>query len=391
MLVFVNEQVYFRCRQCIWSEDTCADRFPDKQLSDEWSVNLMSYMATSNSDTGNLEDDPEPLSGLTNILEYYSTRELTHESDAIDAVSGILQIVSASMKSNLLQGLPIVAIDYMILFRVHTEDQQESTNILGIARRRMSFSSWSWAGWKAKTSWYSYPDVSPIYPQKFNLWLDHGAWIVWYKSVGTEAPKAILAEENLKAQHRGEEEVCYSRTSQPDLSGRFGKLDTSRTIPAALTSTTSPYSDQELLRFYTVTVTLKVSLEIPAQLPWPTNTENDASDVEPSAALYDSEGSFAGLLIFDIANFVGEDGEYELTILSDSRTSLFHRMDLPDASHLNPFVSHYDTEQDWRLYWVMLLIWNEGVAERRGLGQLLQSSVEKSFPPGPQWSEIVLG
>lgn len=255
----------------------------------------------------------------------------------------------------------------------------------------MSFSSWSWAGWKAKTSWYSYPDVSPIYPPKFNLWLDHGTWIVWYKSVGTEAPKAILEEENLKAQHRGEEEVCYSRTSQPDLSGRFGKLDTTRTIPAALTSTASPYSDQELLRFYTVTVTLKVSLEIPAQLPWPTNTENDTSNVEPSAALYDSEGSFAGLLIFDIANFVGEDGEYELTILSDSRTSLFHRMDLPDASHLNPFVSHYDTEQDWRLYWVMLLIWNEGVAERRGLGQLLQSSVDKSFPPGPQWSEIVLG
>ncbi len=395
MIVFVNEQVYFRCRQCLWSEDTCADKFPNERLLDELTVNLISLIAADLPGNGDLEDDPEPLTQLTNLLEYYCTRELTHESDAINAVSGILRTISTCMKSELLQGLPVVALDYMILFQIYAYKETESLNRTDGPRRRSGFPSWSWAGWRAVSSWNSHPDVSPIFPKPFNNWLDHGTWIVWYKSLGSEAPKAILEGENLEAQFRNEEEVRYSRTSQPDLSGRFGRLDTSKTVPTVLGSMNLADFKQELLRFYTVTITLTVSLKIPNHFTRPRSHDDDTavyrSSLEPSAILYDSNGHFSGLIMIDIADFLAEDGEYELTLLSESQNSLFRRMDVPDPDDSNPFVSHQDSEQDWKLYWILLLTWCEGIAERRGLGQILQSSVRKSLPPGPQWREIVLG
>lgn len=219
---------------------------------------------------------------------------------------------------------------------------------------------------------------------------------MWYKSIGLDPPKPILDKQHGEQQRRNEKRLCYGRTFQPNLADRFGMLDTSTTVPAALGAIGPANSTQDLLRFYTVVVILTISLDIPDQIPWPAFNEFDGnslymSDVKPSAAIYDSQGSFSGLLISDMAEFVGEDGEYELVLLSDSQNSLFYRMDLPDPSRLNPFVSYQATNHDWRLYWVLLLTWSEGVAERRGLGQILQTAVEKSFSPGLQWKEIVLG
>jgi hypothetical protein len=118
MIIFVNGQVYFRCRQRIWSEDTFADRFPKERLTDEWSIDLISYIASELPDGADIEDDPTPLPLLTNMLEYYSMREVKYPGDAIDAVSGLLRIVSTRMSSELLQGLLVVVLDYMITFLV---------------------------------------------------------------------------------------------------------------------------------------------------------------------------------------------------------------------------------------------------------------------------------
>lgn len=41
-------------------------------------------------------------------------------------------------------------------------------------------------------------------------------------------------------------------------------------------------------------------------------------------------------------------------------------------------------------YWVMLIEWNNGIAERRGIGPVYKNAPEKSFPPGPVWKQIVL-
>jgi hypothetical protein len=40
---------------------------------------------------------------------------------------------------------------------------------------------------------------------------------------------------------------------------------------------------------------------------------------------------------------------------------------------------------------IMLLEWNMGMAERRGIGTLDNDKVNNGFPPGPLWKEIILG
>src|SRR5205085_11575405 len=50
-----------------------------------------------------------------------------------------------------------------------------------------------------------------------------------------------------------------------------------------------------------------------------------------------------------------------------------------------------DLSQPLELYSVMLIEYVDNVYERRGLGEILQASVENSLQPGPQWKEIILG
>jgi hypothetical protein len=50
----------------------------------------------------------------------------------------------------------------------------------------------------------------------------------------------------------------------------------------------------------------------------------------------------------------------------------------------------YQSRRTSRDYNVILLEWNEGIAERRGFGIIDKEAVERSFAPGPLWKEIFL-
>ena len=43
------------------------------------------------------------------------------------------------------------------------------------------------------------------------------------------------------------------------------------------------------------------------------------------------------------------------------------------------------------LFWVMHIVWYEGIAERRGIGQVTAEALENSFAPGPVVKEVFLG
>jgi hypothetical protein len=46
---------------------------------------------------------------------------------------------------------------------------------------------------------------------------------------------------------------------------------------------------------------------------------------------------------------------------------------------------------DPKAYMVMMVKWENGVAVRKGIGELWQGEIMSSLPPGPVWKEIVLG
>ena len=108
-------------------------------------------------------------------------RELTYQEDGINAISDILRIMPAQLNFEVLQGLPSMALDYMILFRGYekqrfTSNPSLSTNPTAIRRR--CFSSWSWARWEGLSSWAFHSDVFPADPLAFNRWLDLRTWIM---------------------------------------------------------------------------------------------------------------------------------------------------------------------------------------------------------------------
>lgn len=48
-------------------------------------------------------------------------------------------------------------------------------------------------------------------------------------------------------------------------------------------------------------------------------------------------------------------------------------------------------EKPWDLLWVMHVAWRDGIAERRGIGQVLVSALERSLAPGPEVKLVLLG
>lgn len=48
-------------------------------------------------------------------------------------------------------------------------------------------------------------------------------------------------------------------------------------------------------------------------------------------------------------------------------------------------------EQLWDLFWILHVVWNNGIAERRGVGQVLCSALRKSVGPKPEVKQVLLG
>lgn len=50
-----------------------------------------------------------------------------------------------------------------------------------------------------------------------------------------------------------------------------------------------------------------------------------------------------------------------------------------------------DTEQPWKLFWILHVVWKDGIAERRGVGQVLNSALETAIEPKPETKLVLLG
>jgi hypothetical protein len=42
-------------------------------------------------------------------------------------------------------------------------------------------------------------------------------------------------------------------------------------------------------------------------------------------------------------------------------------------------------------FWALMLMWKDGVAERRGVAILSKTVIDNCLPPGPRWKAVVLG
>ncbi|KAF9872301.1 hypothetical protein CkaCkLH20_10128 [Colletotrichum karsti] len=133
-VIFVNNQLYFRCRCANWSQETAAD------LKLTWLDPGDNNVAR----TTTLQDGNQAAwRAYQNLLEDYSNRQLILDGDALRAASGILRVLTVGLDSWHLDGLPAYYLDLSLLWI--------STG--GNMRRRPQFASYSWAGWAGGIKW----------------------------------------------------------------------------------------------------------------------------------------------------------------------------------------------------------------------------------------------
>ncbi|RDL41475.1 uncharacterized protein BP5553_01454 [Venustampulla echinocandica] len=161
-LFFSCDQVYFQCNiiQCCESlDDSDNPIFPIKGDSQASKVvsegGSMVFTLMTDYPTGsfiNPFNAPEKEDGSVtanvklfdqtylydSLLEQYSGRDLSHDSDAIEAFGAILQKFRQKSGSEIFYGIPIAIMPWALMW------QEESY----CNRRRQEFPSWSWAGWQ---------------------------------------------------------------------------------------------------------------------------------------------------------------------------------------------------------------------------------------------------
>jgi hypothetical protein len=162
--VFTDQKVSFYCLSSSWTEGLhCREHTTAKQL--DWTlasrVDLFATHGTGNQQSGTYEH-------FGSMVNLYPKRQLTKETDALNAFLGIVQAVGQSRPFAYgLHGLPLCQ-----QFYDHSNDTLEQAVCLGLSwirlghepfLRRPGFPSWTWIGWHGLMR-FPFPAYSIIRP-----------------------------------------------------------------------------------------------------------------------------------------------------------------------------------------------------------------------------------
>jgi hypothetical protein len=136
LLIFTEYQVFYHCNSATWCEDAIWE-------SEDPYIQLQSRLGTL---SPHLVRCALPHRSFTGVRKYshlvtsYHDRQLSYESDALNAFTGVLTALGKELKTSFIWGLPESAFDDTLLWR----SPIQMANL-----RREQFPSWTWLGWKA--------------------------------------------------------------------------------------------------------------------------------------------------------------------------------------------------------------------------------------------------
>lgn len=328
ILYFVDDRIFFHCRWGALSEDCGVTLL--------WTPNGSLQML-------------EPIRDYKEIVEEYSRRVLTTQTDAFRAMSGMIRRISENQQWHIVEGMPMVALENMMLFR----------RKLHPLSRRPGFPSYSWLGWKGDLEF-----MEGFY--FFEAWIN---WYVRYPSTGEilpiERPSVPLQE---RAQETGKWVSDYVATyRQPD----FGILPRARTpmdqrVPSERPAKPPPSPTFSLLYFSTLAVFFELTR------------------VDYVKGLADVTHPVKGTI-----GMVTLDGFDEYPPVRHAEFILLSKT-TPSEHDLDEMGLKLDLDSK-EVYMIMLIEWIDGVAERRGIGFVDAVECRNSMAPGPVWKEIILG
>ena len=151
-IYFSNHCVYFQCRSATFCEVEVEQSKVDWGGELDPPSNSLFNIANRSSTSSEPSEDSkwEDFKKYKELVEMYTTRDLTVSSDILSAFSGILGWLGLSTEGLILQGLPTSSFGIALLWN--------STMISGHRERSSAghvnqFPSWSWTGWTSRTSY----------------------------------------------------------------------------------------------------------------------------------------------------------------------------------------------------------------------------------------------
>jgi hypothetical protein len=135
-IIFGSAQVFFECSQAVWSEAT---EEPIHQSSD-----VLAFSGSKGFLRSPFQEDYQLDELYWKLVKEYAKRAMSHESDSLNAFSGILSRLEARFNIRTSWGLPVNRIPSYLLWSHDAEAGDRRIH------RRQGFPSWSWVGWSGK-------------------------------------------------------------------------------------------------------------------------------------------------------------------------------------------------------------------------------------------------
>lgn len=391
-LIFVDDRVFYQCRQSTMCEDIFMEVDPSLMEAQAWSLEMKDAVGRLFSEN--------PLRQYTKCIQLYTQRKLTFPGDKLPAFSAVAALLSVNLSSDFQTGLPTSYFDFVLLW---TPSEP--------MRRVHEFPSWSWSGWQYAVE-YSYSTLEGVLIN-IHEWLTSRTWIVWYVvAPDQEEPTLVWNGEKTGAAGRWK---GYASPNDFDPYGRVQVDDTGHTLrptePSSgewkLTQSSTRYrriqEPPTYLQFYTHSAFFTIDPVPPVR--------RSMSTLNPSLhwySLFDMEGDWCGTVLLDqtwVANgeqvLTGEHENLWLHKMTPAKSvrityefiAISEARDFSTEEHdsWTYYVPSDRIDSQWDLYYVLLIVTDaNGIAERRGLGKVFKDAFKRSVQPGYSWKEFMM-
>ncbi|KAK3490276.1 heterokaryon incompatibility protein-domain-containing protein [Neurospora hispaniola] len=197
LLIFTDYQVEFICSDAVWHECTLPIPLPPKINLSYGSENFLEAITPMERSADKI---PLHMAVLNKCIEEYSGRRLTHQSDVLNAITGLLSRISTLtyLGIPILQQLELTAI--LPLRQSATSKQALWRFLAGLAwcpadkegiplRRRDAFPSWSWLGWEGRIT---FPSLIAFDGKSFSPHAPRACASVWIANQVTQTKGETL-------------------------------------------------------------------------------------------------------------------------------------------------------------------------------------------------------
>ena len=370
-LIFVDDRVFFQCRQATWSEE-----LDGECTSLTWTLDMIGSPLTVFKEN--------PLRRFSTCVKLYSGRKLTFYTDKLAAFEGLGKVLSSHLDAALHYGLPDSYFDWALLWELNMLPENIGTAALP------DFPSWSWCGWNAGVEWrFSTTSGTLI---NLHEWLTDHTWIIWYKGqhhgyeLVWKSPRIPQNPLRWDGYPKFASEEPYGRSPNTEIARQVATLEKSPTIAPR----------EGCLHFWTYSAYFSLSTNIMS----PEAFRIQLSPGLQQFAIHDSRGDFCGTIVLDelsissnspdpdeTANF--EDRVYEFIAISEAKD-----FELNEFDSWTYYIPQEREQAEWYLYYALLVRWNneKNFYERVGLAKIFKAAFHSgSLEPGFAWKEIILG